>query len=68
MNGKEFSKKDDIQIEKDISNNNYSLTIPKLNPSVHSGQITIEAKNIVGSVKHDMKIDILGLLKFYGCL
>ena len=60
MNGKEFSKKDDIQIEKDVSNNTYSLTIPKLNPSVHSGKLTIDAKNIVGSVSHEISINILG--------
>lgn len=60
MNGKEFSKKDDIQINKDVSNDTYTLTITKLNPSIHSGKITIEAKNIVGSITHEINIDILG--------
>lgn len=66
INGKEFTQKDGIQIEKDITNNRYSLVIPKLNPSLHAGTITIKALNIVGVVTHDVSINILGKIVFFG--
>jgi len=32
---KETTVKDAVQIEKDVNNNRYVLTIPKANPSIH---------------------------------
>lgn len=58
-NGKELSSKD-VQVTKDLSTDTYSLTIPKVNPSVHSGTITIKASNVVGSVEHEILLNILG--------
>ena len=49
-----------MQIEKDVNNNKYALIIPKANPSVHSGVITIKATNPIGSIQHELNINILG--------
>lgn len=68
VNGKELTNKDGVQIEKDLANNKYSLTIPKANPSIHAGTITIKATNTIGSVSHDLILNILGkndLIIFY---
>lgn len=59
LNGKEISAKDN-QIVKDIATDTYSLTIPKINPSLHAGRIVIKASNVVGTVQHEVKLDILG--------
>lgn len=61
MNGKELTTKDGVQIEKDVNNNKYSLLIPKANPTVHAGLITIKATNNIGTVTHELKLDILGI-------
>lgn len=61
INGKELTTKDGVQIEKDANNNKYSLNIPKLNPSLHAGIVTIKAVNVVGTVTHDININILGI-------
>lgn len=61
VNGKELNNKDGVQIEKDVNNNKYSLTIPKANPSVHAGTLAIKASNLIGSVQHDLNLTILGL-------
>ncbi|MCA9334474.1 immunoglobulin domain-containing protein, partial [Candidatus Saccharibacteria bacterium] len=63
INGKELTVKDGVQIEKDVNNNKYTLTIPKANPAVHSGTITIKATNPIGSVQHELKLDILDVPK-----
>jgi hypothetical protein len=60
MNGKEFTNKDGVQITKDISINSYSLTIPKLNPSIHDGIVTIKASNPISTIQHEIHLDILG--------
>lgn len=60
LNGKELTSRDGVQITKDVNNNIYSLIIPKLNPINHGGKLTIIAKNIVGSVQHEMDINIQG--------
>ncbi len=65
INGKELTQKDGVQIEKDVNNNKYSLNIPKLNPSLHAGTVTIKATNAVGTVTHDVSINILGNLVFF---
>jgi hypothetical protein len=62
INGKELTTKDGVQIEKDVNNNRYSLTIPKANPSVHAGVITIKATNAIGSAQHELSLNILGKL------
>lgn len=63
MNGKEFTPKDGVQIEKDVNNNKYTLTIPKANPSVHCGVLTIKASNPIGTIQHELNINILDLPK-----
>lgn len=65
INGKELSTKDGVQIEKDVNNNKYSLIIPKLNPTLHAGTVTIKATNVVGIVTHDVNINIFGNFIFY---
>lgn len=60
INGKELTNKDGVQIEKDVNNNKYSLTIPKANPAVHSGTVTIKATNPIGSISHELSLNILG--------
>lgn len=60
INGKELTNKDGVQIEKDVNNNKYSLTIPKANPAVHSGTITIKATNPISSISHELSLNILG--------
>jgi hypothetical protein len=37
------------------------LTIPKANPTLHAGTLTIKASNLIGSVQHDLNLTILGL-------
>ena len=63
LNGKELSAKDGVKIEKDVNTNTYVLTIAKLNPAVHAGKITIKATNLVGSIQHDIDVDVYG--KFF---
>jgi hypothetical protein len=65
INGKELTNKDGVQIEKDINNNKYALLIPKANPSVHSGVVTIKATNAIGSVQHELSLNILGKNQVY---
>lgn len=60
INGKEVTAKDGVQIEKDVNNNKYTLAIPKANPAVHAGVITIKASNVIGTVQHDINLNILG--------
>ena len=62
INGKELTTKDGVQIEKDVNNNRYVLVIPKANPTVHAGQITIKAANNIGTVTHELTLHILGKL------
>ena len=60
INGKELTVKDGVQIEKDVPNNKYSLTIPKANPLAHSGVVSIKATNAIGTSQHDITLNILG--------
>ena len=60
LNGKELTNKDGVQFEKDVANNKYSLTIPKVNSNVHAGTVTIIAKNPIGSVQHDVTLSVNG--------
>ena len=63
INGKELTTKDGVQIEKDVNNNRYCLNIPKANPGVHMGVIIVKATNAIGSVEHEIKLNILGKQK-----
>lgn len=63
LNGKELTNKDGVQIEKDVNNNKYSLIIPKVNPAVHSGIITIKASNTINTIQHEINLNILGILE-----
>jgi hypothetical protein len=56
-----LTTKDGVQIEKDVNNNRYSLTIPKVNPSIHAGMLTIKATNPICSVTHEISLNILGI-------
>lgn len=64
INGKELTTKDGVQIEKDVNNNKYTLAIPKANPTVHAGQITIKAANSIATVTHELTLNILGICCF----
>ena len=66
LNGKELSVKDGVQIEKDVNAGRYTLTIPKVNPSIHSGTIIIKATNTIGSVEHEILLNVFG--KYIFCL
>lgn len=55
-----MTNKDGVQIEKDINNNKYALIIPKANPSTHSGILTIKATNPIGTITHELSLNILG--------
>ena len=60
LNNKEVNSKDGVQIIKDVASDTYSLTIPKINPSVHAGTIIIKATNVVGTIQHEIRLDVLG--------
>lgn len=49
-----------------MNNNKYSLVIPKLNSSSHSGVLTIKATNPIGTAQHEMNINVLDLPKING--
>ena len=61
INGKELTNKDGVQIEKDVANNKYTLVIPKVNPTAHSGVIIIKAVNPIGAAQHEINLNILGM-------
>jgi len=63
INGKELTTKDGVQIEKDVNSNKYALAIPKANPAVHAGQITIKASNNIGTATHELTLSILGMIR-----
>lgn len=63
LNGKELSNKDGVVIEKDVNTNKYSLSIPKVNPNIHSGKISIIAKNTIGTIQHEILLSVNGKFK-----
>ena len=65
INGKELSNKDGVQIEKDVSNNRFSLNIPKVNAAVHAGLVTVKASNTLGSVQHEILLSVYGKYSLY---
>jgi len=64
INNKEVTNKDGVQIEKDVNSNKYSMTIPKVNSTIHSGVVTIKATNPLGSTTHDVHLSVLDAPKF----
>lgn len=65
LNGKELTAKD-AQMVKDVATNTYSLTIMKLNSSIHNGTVTIRATNPVGTSIHEVNLVILDVPKITG--
>ena len=63
INGKEVSNKDGVQIEKDVINSRYCLSIPKVNAVIHGGIISVKANNLIGSIQHESVLKIYGKLK-----
>jgi hypothetical protein len=64
LNAKEILSRDGFKIERDTNNNRYVLKIAKINPSIHSGILTIKAKNTVGITQKQVILNIVGKLKF----
>lgn len=58
FNGKEFTNRDGVRIEKDISKDKYSLIIPKITPA-HVGTITVKATNEFGVAEKNCQLDVL---------
>lgn len=58
-----MTTKDGVQFEKDVNANKYALIIPKLSSSTHSGVLIIKATNLIGSIQHELSINVLGKLK-----
>jgi hypothetical protein len=53
-----LTTKDGVQIEKDAANNKYALVIPKLSTSF-SGSLIIKATNPIGTIQHELNINVL---------
>ena len=58
FNGKEFTSRDGVRMEKDLNKDKYTLVLPKTTPS-HVGTITARAINEFGSVEKNAQLDIL---------
>lgn len=58
LNGKEFTTRDGVRIEKDINKDKYSLVLPKTTTS-HVGTITARAVNEFGTVEKNAQLDVL---------
>lgn len=58
FNGKEFTTRDGVRIEKDAAKDKYSLIIPKLTPA-HVGTITAKATNEFGTAEKSCQLDVL---------
>lgn len=58
FNGKEFTARDGVRMEKDAAKDKYSLVIPKVTPA-HIGTITVKATNEFGSSEKNCQIDVL---------
>ena len=58
FNGKEFTARDGVRMEKDVAKDKYSLVIPKVTPA-HIGTITVKATNEFGSSEKNCQIDVL---------
>lgn len=58
FNGKEFTARDGVRMEKDVAKDKYSLVIPKVTPA-HIGTITAKATNEFGTSEKTCQIDVL---------
>lgn len=58
LNGKEFTSRDGVRIEKDAAKDKYTLVIPKVTPA-HIGTITAKATNEFGSSEKNVLLDVL---------
>lgn len=58
FNGKEFTNRDGVRVEKDVGKDKYSLVIPKVTPA-HIGTITARATNEFGTVEKNCQLDVL---------
>lgn len=58
LNGKEFTTRDGVRIEKDAAKDKYTLVIPKVTPA-HIGTITAKATNEFGSSEKNVLLDVL---------
>jgi hypothetical protein len=58
FNGKEFTTRDGVRIEKDIAKDRYSLVIPKVTPAL-IGTITARATNEYGTAEKNCQLDVL---------
>lgn len=58
LNGKEFTNRDGVRIEKDAGKDKYSLVVPKVTPA-HIGTVTARASNEFGTVEKNCQLDVL---------
>lgn len=58
FNGKEFTNRDGVRVEKDVAKDKFTLVIPKVTPA-HIGTITAKASNEFGTVEKNCQIDVL---------
>ena len=58
LNGKEFTNRDGVRVEKDVSKDKYTLVIPKVTPA-HIGTITAKASNEFGTIEKNCQLDVL---------
>lgn len=58
LNGKEFTARDGVRIEKDANKDKYTLVIPKVTQT-HIGTITAKATNEFGTSEKNCQIDVL---------
>lgn len=60
FNGKEFTSKDGVKIEKDVAKDKYTLILPKV---VAPGTVTVKATNEFGTNEKSCQLDVLDLPK-----
>ena len=58
FNGKEFTSRDGVRIEKDATKDKYILVLPKITQA-HVGTITARATNEFGTVEKNCQLDVL---------
>jgi hypothetical protein len=58
FNGKEFTSRDGVRIEKDVNKDKYSLVIPKVTQA-NVGTITVKATNEFGTAEKNCQVDVL---------
>jgi len=58
FNGKEFTNRDGVRMEKDVAKDKYTLILPKVAPA-NIGTITVKATNEFGSAEKSCQLDCL---------